>query len=145
MGNRYTVNGIGTSLFPWAAILTAGAAGLTIRRVEISYFKNNTANNLEGTANLFRCSTPTPGSAVTVVPVIDQSPVSPQSSAMSGDYTISTPMASMTSWSVSNTESIERNFEGEQGITVNPGDSIGVLVSDGVNGGEFSVNIWIEE
>jgi len=103
------------------------------------------ANHLEGFATLSRCSTPTPGVAVTVVSVVDQSAVTAQATAMTGALSISTTLASVTSWAMSNSESVVRDFGDGQGITVNPGNSIGVLVADGSNGGEFSVNIWFEE
>jgi len=117
MSSQYTVNGLGLpGPNPWSIILTGWATGLIIRRVEISYYKNNVANHLEGFATLSRCSTPTPGVAVTVVSVVDQSAVTAQATAMTGALSISTTLASVTSWAMSNSESVVRDFGDGQAL-----------------------------
>jgi len=113
-----------------------GATGLIIRRVEISYTRIMWLITWKGRP-LSRCSTPTPVSRLRCVgggSVCCYRTGNRDGRALE----ISTTLASVTSWAMSNSESVVRDF-GDAGHYCKSGKFHRVLVADGSNGGEFSV------
>lgn len=140
MANRFVVNLPFSSSSTWSA-LTAGAAGLTLRRLELTYQIATFTSSVQfQTFHLARLGALTGGFAIPINPLIDGNPVTAQASTLYGATAASS--TDLAQWDLPDTAStFAVDLEGDMGITVRPGDSVGLQVS----GSGQSVNVYFEE
>lgn len=151
MANRYVVltGGSASTAHPGADLgtLVAGACGLTLRRLELS-FASNTASNLvyHGSFGLARGLGATGGTSHGLPnSVEDPTPIPALASVKDGASLIG-PTQILAHWLVPVTQLYVVDLEGPNGITLLPGNSLALSFTAADDGNwTINANIWFEE